>query len=450
MPSFDAIIDTTRAAMSRLSVPGVALAILHGGTELAAGLGVTRLDDAAPVSADTPFQIGSISKTFTATMLMQLSERGAVDWKAPVRRYLPDFRLADESVAARVTVEQLVFHRGGWRGDYFPDTGNADDALATTVGMLADLPQVTPLGALFSYNNAAFYIAGRIVEVVTGQTYEAALRELLLVPLGMSKTCLGHEVRPTNAFAHGHSGDAPNARCLEPWALGRAANPVGGIVSNVSDLMRYARLHLSGGLAPGGRRLLAEASVREMQIPRGDAGDMGDFIGLSWRIGDYGSARTVGHGGATHGQMATFQFVPGRDVAVVVLTNGSRGAELHGEVSTKALAEFAGLTKPVEPLIHVDEATLDSLVGRYEARLTAVDIRRDVDGLKLQLQPLGRFPFEDSPPRQAPPAVRLALTSLDWGLPLDPPLAGSRVGFVRGAGGVVVWVRFGGRLHRRV
>ena len=101
-----------------------------------------------------------------------------------MRAYLPDLRLADEAVAARVTLRHLFTHTGGWAGDYFPDTGEGDDALARAVARLADVPQLTPLGAMWSYNNAGFYLAGRVLEVVAGQPYEALVQERLLAAAG--------------------------------------------------------------------------------------------------------------------------------------------------------------------------------------------------------------------------------------------------------------------------
>src|SRR6059058_1068724 len=119
--------DLVRDGMSRHHVPGVAIGILHDGDEDIAAYGVTNIEHPLPVDGDTLFQIASITKTITATVVMRLVERDALDLDAPVRRYLPEFRLQDEDVAKRATLRHLVTHTGGWLGDCFADFGKGDD-----------------------------------------------------------------------------------------------------------------------------------------------------------------------------------------------------------------------------------------------------------------------------------------------------------------------------------
>ena len=130
MNLFEQLCERITDAMPRLHVPGVAVGLLHEDEEFTAGFGLTSIDHPLAVDADTLFQIGSITKTFTATLAMRLVEHGQLDLEAPVRNYLPDFRLIDDSVATRVTVKQLFIHTAGWVGDYFDDLGPGDDALA--------------------------------------------------------------------------------------------------------------------------------------------------------------------------------------------------------------------------------------------------------------------------------------------------------------------------------
>jgi len=158
-------------------VPGVAVGVFWQGSEHLKGFGVTNVDHPLPVDADTLYRIGSTTKTFTATAMMRLVEQGKVDLAAPARKYLPDLKLADEAAAASVTVRQLLNHSAGWMGDDYGDFGRGEDAIARYVAGMMQLPQLTPPGEVFAYNNAAVVVAGRVIETLTGKPYETALQE---------------------------------------------------------------------------------------------------------------------------------------------------------------------------------------------------------------------------------------------------------------------------------
>src|SRR5262249_36676177 len=151
--------------------------------EIAAGYGVTSVEDPLPVHDQTLFQIGSVSKTFTAAAVMALVERGQLGLDDPVHRHLPKFRLLGRGVAKHVTVRPRLTHTAGFVGDWFLvhplSPGESGDATARQVDRLAAVPQLFPPGTGWSYNNAGFAVAGRIVEVLTGRPFAAALRDLL-------------------------------------------------------------------------------------------------------------------------------------------------------------------------------------------------------------------------------------------------------------------------------
>ncbi|MDQ1694987.1 MAG: hypothetical protein QOJ03_340, partial [Frankiaceae bacterium] len=186
---------------TELEVTGVAAGVLIDGVEHYAFHGVTSVENPLPVDENTYFQFGSTGKTYTATAMMRLVEQGKVDLAAPVRTYLPEFTLKDEDVAARVTVLHLFNHTAGWEGDMMDNTGDGDDAIEKYVARMVRLEQVSPLGETVSYNNASLSVAGRIIEKVTGTTYEEAIRDLLLKPLGMSNTLFFPNEIMTRRFA---------------------------------------------------------------------------------------------------------------------------------------------------------------------------------------------------------------------------------------------------------
>src|SRR5258706_1474455 len=149
--------------MSRYHVPGIAIGILHDGDEDIAAYGVTNLEHPLPVDADTLFQIASITKTITATVVMRLVERGALDLDAPIRRYIPEFKVRDEDAAKRATLRHLVTHTGGWLGDCFAHFRKGVHPLARYVAALAALDQPTPLRGVRPYSDPGLTVLGRFL-----------------------------------------------------------------------------------------------------------------------------------------------------------------------------------------------------------------------------------------------------------------------------------------------
>src|SRR5258707_8991594 len=302
--------------MKRLKVPGVSIVIYHKGQEWTAGFGVTSIEDPLSVTPDTLMQVGSISKTFTGTLLMMLAERGRIDLDAPVRKYIKDFKLSNESVAKKVTIRHLLTHTGGWVGDYFNDFGNGDDALDKMVKDIAKLPQIQPLGKIWSYNNAGFNIAARVIEVVTKKSYEQALQEMLLDPLGLSMTYLyPSDVLFTHRFVVGHYRKDNKTHVARPWAIGRAGNGVGGVVSNVKDLLKYARFHMGDGT-----KIIKRKTLEAMRVKQVNA-DEGRDMGITWFIRYADNLTVYTHAGATHGQQAYCFYIPEKEFALPIFTN---------------------------------------------------------------------------------------------------------------------------------
>jgi CubicO group peptidase (beta-lactamase class C family) len=447
--------DMVATRMAVLKIPGAAIGIIAGDREHAMGFGVTNVDHPLPVDTDTLFQIGSTTKTFTGTTVMRLVERGKLDLEAPVRTYLPDFRVADPRVSDGVRLRHLVTHTVGWQDPGFLETGDGDDALARFVASMVDLSQIAPLGEYFSYNNGAVCLAGRVIEAVTGLTYEAAVGELVLEPLGLARASFFPEQMMTEAFAVGHSTpeDDPHGApvVLEPWALPRSVNPAGGLIVSLSDELRYARFHLGDGMANGTRVRSAE-SLRRMQTPLGPGGSVPGLgenrlegVGVNWMLWSRGGVRIVAHAGGTYGQQSTLSLVPEHDFALTLLTNAQSGLLLGFEVTNWVLDRFLGLEPPLLATVPVDPVCLAEYSGEYALPGAAETIRiREEDG-----------------------ALRLATSAelLDPGqTKIDLPLrmVGNDLAtaeymgvtlltdFVRDGTGKVAWIRFLGRLVPRI
>ncbi len=197
--------DVVERTAAKFKLPGVAAGVLVDGKETCACYGVTSIENPLPIDPDTLFGLGSVSKTFTATALMRLVAEGKVELETPVRRYVPELRLADERTAATVTVLNLLNHTSGLDWGLQVDTGEGNDALTTYVAKMIELKILAPPGVRASYSQAGYNLAGRIVENVTGLTFERAVATLVFAPLGLSHSFYAHEEVTTQRFTVAHN-----------------------------------------------------------------------------------------------------------------------------------------------------------------------------------------------------------------------------------------------------
>jgi CubicO group peptidase (beta-lactamase class C family) len=433
--------------IARLQVPGAAVGVLHDGVIYAAGVGVTNVEHPLPVTAETLFQIGSTSKTFTATALMALVEAGKVDLDATVRTYLPWFALQSEEDAAKLTVRNLVTHHAGYVGDYFKDTGRGDDAIGAIVRKMANSPQVVPAGYTFSYSNAAFYVTGHIVETVHGRPFEHIIRETIFEPLGMDRSFYFPEETITHRVAAGHIVTTEGPKVARPWNTPRSIAPGGGVTSNVIDQLRYAALHIGQARESG---VLSRASIGAMQQVQRPAGSMCESIGISWMLDWAGEGvPLVKHGGATNGHLSSFELVPSKGFAVTVLTNSDTGRETRQTIADRCQEHFLGFGKP-EPVAMATQPELREYEGTYQSVLA----RLEVSAANRQLLVTDATPergFAERRHRPIPlPPAELVFTGPDATAVLSGPRKGERAEFLRGEDGAIEWMRWDGRIARRI
>ena len=268
MRSLAAHLDDIQRRLDALArqhdVPGAALAVSRGDELLEFATGVISTRTGVAATTDTVFQIGSNTKLMTTTLIMQLVEAGRADLDAPVRRYVPSLELAEPEVAGQITLRHLLTHTSGIEGDYFAEFGRGDDATARYVRSLATVGLIHRPGQLWSYCNAGFVIAGRVIEKLTGLTWDAALREKLYRPLGLTHTVTLAEEALLFRTAAGHV-DVTGDPVLAPvWQPPRSIGPAGMICSTPAEVLAFARMHLAGGLAPDGTRVLSAESAAAM------------------------------------------------------------------------------------------------------------------------------------------------------------------------------------------
>lgn len=438
--------------MASYGIPGVAVGVLYDGREYLKGYGVTSVDYPGAVDPDTVFRVGSTTKVFTGTAVMRLVEQGKLDLSARVRRYLPEFRSSDPEVAARVTLGQLLRHTPGWLGNCFLDAGRGEDALARYVDGMVRLPQLTPPGTQFSYNNAGICLVGRLIEVVTGKSYEAAVGSLVLDPLGLGRSrFFSDEIVGFNvAASHRLEGQKP---VVEPslWEMPRSLNSTGGLISSVRDQLAFARFHLGDGRAQSGKRVLTPRSLQRMRSRPGPGGTLVvelDGMGVTWQLRPSRQrVRIVQHGGDWPGQHSGLMIVPDRGFALTALTNSVGGPALTQELFDDdwALRTFAGLNNlPAVPQV-LSRRELAPYEGRYAAEMIGPDGAVTNTAYELRAD-RGYLCVTSGSSVQA----RLAFYRKDYALVLDEsgrPQAG-RCNFVRDAEGRIDWWLFQAALYR--
>ncbi|MFD9258256.1 serine hydrolase domain-containing protein [Streptomyces sp. NPDC059538] len=296
----DELAAFVEATAEEFGIPGVAVGVLWDGQEVSAAYGVTNLEHPQPVDENTLFHLASVTKVFTATALMRLVAEGRVELAAPVRRYVPELRLADGAAAERITVLHLLNHTAGldWNLVF---SGDEADTLAGFVAHLPELPLIAPPGSRASYSQAGYNLAGRIIEIVTGLPFEKAMDRLLLEPAGLTNTFFDLDEVMVRRFAVGHTPDdrREELRPARPWASWRAGargnHPGGGIASCVSDLLRWSRFQLGTGEGVLPAEALRRMTERTVELP---ASTLGDGLGIGWFLREVDGVRTIGQGGS--------------------------------------------------------------------------------------------------------------------------------------------------------
>jgi CubicO group peptidase (beta-lactamase class C family) len=429
-------------------VPGVVVGVLHKGEIATTGFGVTNVNHPLPVTDETLFEIASITKTFTGTAIMRLFEMGELEIDAPVRTYVPDFAVVDEPASAGTIIRHLLTHTAGWDGELYDDTGAGDDAVSRYVDRMADLEQLAPPGTDFSYNNAGFVLAGYIIEMVTGQSYQSAMKDLVLEPLGLQNCHFNSGDVMLHRFVVGHEVNDEGTHVTGPWPVPRSLHPAGGLVCHMQDLMRYARFHLGDGTTDAGDRLLSAESMAQMHSPQVTIGGS-EALGFAWMMNDTHGTRQVTHSGGWIGQVCELSLFPEHDFAVAVLANANRGGAVVGDVIGQALQRYLGLENTSSTPAKLSEADSASYAGRYTSPSEDVELSVYDGTLMRRVTDKHRFP-EGWPPLPVQPLMSCVMYEKDrFNVLDDHGSVSGKIDIVRKSDGSIGWLRSGLRLLRR-
>lgn len=435
-------------------VPGAALGILSEGEITQVAAGVINRSTGVEATPDTVWQIGSMTKSWTAMVVMQLVDEGLINLDAPVRTYLPDFQVADPDVTTKVTMRHLLSHTSGIDGDNFEDFGRGDDCLKLYVESCANSKQGHPLGATMSYCNTGYSIAGRVIEVLTGKVWDAAMRERLFVPLQLTHTCTLPEEALLLRTAVGHIAMKPGEpmQVAPMWMLPRICGPMGLINSTVGEILTWASLFLDEGRTPDGKQLVSAQSIKEMQIPVVEVPDphsLGSHWGTGLILFDWDGRRLVGHDGNTIGQSSVLRILPDANLAITLTMNGGQTGEAYRALFSELFSELAGITVP--PLPEAPEVPpkidLSKYAGTYERLSVRYDLSEEAGSLKGTVTLSG--PLAAMLPD---PVTKLKLTPVDattFLMHSEGAATPSPAVFYDFEGGVPQYLHNGARANRR-
>ena len=382
------------------NIPAISLAIWHRGLLHKAASGVLNLNTEVEATTDSIFQIGSITKVMTASLIMQLVDEGKVDLDMPVKHYLRDFMIANVAATNSITIRHLLSHTSGMAGDFFPnDLDQQGNLIARYVDRCSLLPLAHPVGRYFSYSNSAFAVAGRLIEVVRGMSWYQVMKEYLFQPLGMTHAIADplDMIRFRSAVGHVRSNESADWTLPDRAYLTVGQAPAGTTPAMTAEnLLTFARAHLNQGMTNSGERWLSVDAVEVMQAPQIELPRMSQVnrknFGLGWGLSEHLSTgiKTLSHSGAARGCMSMLQIIPEQETAFVVLINGFNPVAIEA-ISRNLLADLAGIDIKEPPLAEPtilsvsNTQDLTRCVGSYDSMDTRIDITLHGDQLQAEI-----------------------------------------------------------------
>jgi D-alanyl-D-alanine carboxypeptidase len=380
--------DQVFSKMYPADEPGAAVLVQRDGrVVLRKGYGIADLELGVPIQPDMVFELGSVTKQFTAAAVLKLAEQGKLRLEDEVTKHLPDY----PTHGARITIEHLLTHTSGipsYTGlPEWQPLVRKDLTLPELIALFKDKPLEFAPGEKWSYNNSAYVLLGAVIEKVSGRSYEDFVEQEVFAPLGMTRSRYGHqeELVPGRVEGYHPQGDggyvpAPYLSMTQPYAAG-------SLMSTVDDLARWDE-----GLAPG--KLLSAASLERMFTAVRLNSGFSTRYGGGWFFFEHAGRRFIEHGGDIFGFTALITRVPEEKLLVVVLSNNP---PKRPDAPVLQVAAYA-LGEPLEErkTIEVADADLEGLVGVYRFdESTARAITRE--GTKVFAQRTGSEKLEILP-----------------------------------------------------
>jgi CubicO group peptidase (beta-lactamase class C family) len=427
-------------ALYRFDVPGAAIAVVQNGDVVYLnGFGVKNIGSTRPVTPDTMMMIGSITKSMTTMLAASLIDEGHLAWETRLIDLLPDFAVREPALTKRLTIRDAFCNCSGVPGlnlESSFESGRLNPE--TVVTALTDVAPAAPYGERFIYNNLLVASGGYALGVANGGgsgdlglAYDAALRERILGPIGMTHTTFDPEaVLTLGDYALPHAADLSGTLRSIPLTAERGLlpyRPAGGLWSNARDMARYLQTELARGVAPGGTRVVSAGNLEATWMPGVPVPNIYDGppemaaamtrYGLGWLNGQYRGLRVVSHAGGTAGFTSEIAFLPEAGLGIVVLSNSlslspiplafqyavafrlfeflfDEPAEFDAQLM--AQAKMLAAARPPLSLGKIDPVAVAPYLGRYgNARLGEVSLSLprgrlvlDTGELRSELRPL--------------------------------------------------------------
>ncbi|HEX6931796.1 MAG TPA: serine hydrolase domain-containing protein [Streptosporangiaceae bacterium] len=370
-------------------VPGAVVAVWQDGELVTAAAGLANLNTGVPMTVDTAFLTGSITKVWATTLFMTFVEEGLLDLDVPIVSYAPDIQFgADLDVARSLTVRHLVNHSSGVdSSDLFVQTRPFPEGVEDYLGPLSQAGKLTEPGLVSSYNNAGWIIAELVLRRLTGKNFVQHLDERVVGRLGLKRTVFSAR----EAMLHRTAIGSYPARDGTPEATTQFmypdtwAAPGTMTITTVEDTIAFLRMHLADGVLPDGTRLLSHESIQAMQTPTSpDPTGPDSGFGLGWMYDQHDGARIFSHGGGSLGGVAHAQISPEDNFAMAAFVNSSIGGPLHDELVRLVLpSRPSPLATPTGEIRR--DVPLDAFVGKYSRVTTRTEITRESDHLVVQV-----------------------------------------------------------------
>jgi CubicO group peptidase (beta-lactamase class C family) len=356
--------------------PGAAVVVTEGGKVIyAGGSGAANVERGVPITADTVFRLGSITKQFAAAALLKLVAEGKLSLDDPLSKFLPDY----PAPGSTATVRQLLNHTSGIQS-YTGIPGwmneNKTARTYTTAELIAEFsgePVEFQPGERWNYNNSGYVLVGAVIEAVTGKPWHEVVREKFAVPLGLSTIRYGGDEATTPGFATGYTDNGDGTFMVAQKIDMSVPHAAGGLIGTVGDLARWNQALHHGKVVP-------ETLYREMITPTALPGGKSEPYGYGIGLSDVRGTPAIGHSGGIFGFSTNSIYVPERDLFVAVFVNSDSGVPSSGTAMMRLAAEAIGKPFPVMAEVAFDPASIEDAYGVYRiegGEATRAFYRRD-------------------------------------------------------------------------